>query len=72
MFFVEVSNKQLKKIDFNQFGTVLAKIALKLYKEEVKNAPVIDPIDATLRLINDYLFSLSQLETNSNNDNSNI
>lgn len=40
---------------------------------------MIDPIDATLRLVNDYLFSLSQLdnitnheESKSVNDNSHI
>lgn len=60
MIFVEVSHRQMKKVDFRQFGTVLAKIALRIYVDEdtQRYLELLDPVDYFVRLANDYLFSV--------------
>ena len=60
MLFVEVSNKLMKKIDFNQFGTVLARIALRIYVDENKTRlENVDPLEYTIKFINEFLLNLN-------------
>ena len=62
MVFVEVAPQKLKKLDFLQFGTVLAKIALKIYVgEDHKQVELLDPVGLLLRLVNDYLRNEKQM-----------
>jgi hypothetical protein len=51
----------MKKIDFMQFGTVLARMALKIYVDPyvVRSIEQTDPLEYTLKFIGDYLFSLN-------------
>jgi hypothetical protein len=61
MIFLDVCNKQMKKLDFNQFGTVLAKMSLRMYLDEdaLRSVELLDPVDYFLKLVNDYLFMLN-------------
>lgn len=50
----------MKKVDFLQFGAVLAKIAIKRYIDEhTMNVEDCEPIEYIVRLIHENLFSVN-------------
>ncbi|CDW85455.1 UNKNOWN [Stylonychia lemnae] len=59
MIFQQCCSKQTKKLDFKQFGTVIAKIALKIYADnyEPQYLLMMDPLDFFLKLVYEYLFN---------------
>lgn len=60
MMFLEICHKQMKKVDFLQFGAVLAKIAIKRYIDEnTMNVEDCEPIEYIVRLIHENLFSVN-------------
>jgi hypothetical protein len=53
MIFLEVASKTNKKVNFEGFITVLARISLKIYPDHE------DPLETILHLIEEFLFSKS-------------
>jgi len=71
MIFVETCHQKLKKLDFNQFGTVLVKMSLKIYLDEnsQKNVELLDPVDFLIRMLNEFIFSAREVQDYNNTEN---